>query len=348
MGSTCVVVKKKDGSFRMCIDYRELDKLTTKNLLRIDDLFDQLQDKFVIVFINDILIYSKSKEDYEKNQKYDWGMEQDEAFQSLKDKLCNAPILFFPNGAEHYVVYCDASNQGLACVLMQRGKVITYASRQLKINEKNYNTHDLELGKENVMANALSRKEKVKSRRVQAMSMTIQSSIKDKLLAAQYEASKEEIVSAEMLRGLDQQMEKKEDKGLYFMDRIWAPLIGDVRTMIMDEETTDTMVIIKERLKAARDHQKSYADNTRNLLEFEVGDKVLLKVSPWKGAISFVRKEPEEIMDRKIKKLKRSRTPIVKVRWNSKRGPEFTSEREDFMKDKYPNLFADHVDESTS
>ncbi|GKB44951.1 putative reverse transcriptase domain-containing protein, partial [Tanacetum coccineum] len=64
----------------------------------------------------------------------------------LKDKLCNAPILALPNGPEDFVVYYDASGIGLGCVLMQRGKVITYASRQLKIHEKNYTTHDLELG----------------------------------------------------------------------------------------------------------------------------------------------------------------------------------------------------------
>ncbi|GKA13311.1 putative reverse transcriptase domain-containing protein [Tanacetum coccineum] len=59
---------------------------------------------------------------------------------------CNAPVLALPDGLEDYVVYCDASGLGLGCVLMQRGKVIAYASRQLKIHEKNYTTHDLELG----------------------------------------------------------------------------------------------------------------------------------------------------------------------------------------------------------
>ncbi|GJY20991.1 putative reverse transcriptase domain-containing protein [Tanacetum coccineum] len=77
---------------------------------------------------------------------YDWGEKEEEAFQTLKNNLCNAPILLLPDGVEDFVVYCDASNQGLGCVLMQRGKVITYASRQLKIHEKNYTTHDLELG----------------------------------------------------------------------------------------------------------------------------------------------------------------------------------------------------------
>ncbi|GKB18149.1 putative reverse transcriptase domain-containing protein, partial [Tanacetum coccineum] len=81
-----------------------------------------------------------------KKQKYEWGVEQEDAFQTLKDNLCNALILSLPDGAEDFVVYYDASNQGLGCVLMQRGKVIAYASRQLKIHEKNYTTHDLELG----------------------------------------------------------------------------------------------------------------------------------------------------------------------------------------------------------
>ncbi|GJX40941.1 retrovirus-related pol polyprotein from transposon TNT 1-94 [Tanacetum coccineum] len=131
-------------------------------------------DKFVIVFIDDILIYSKTQEEhvehlrlkkeklYAKFSKYpskieavkNWkaprtptkGEEQELAFQTLKDKLCNAPVLALPDGPEDFVVYCDASGIGLGCVLMQRGKVIAYASRQLKIHEKNYTTHDLELG----------------------------------------------------------------------------------------------------------------------------------------------------------------------------------------------------------
>ncbi|GJU83013.1 putative reverse transcriptase domain-containing protein [Tanacetum coccineum] len=82
----------------------------------------------------------------QKNQKFDWGEEQEEAFQLLKQKLCAAPILALPEGSDDFVVYCDASIKGLGAVLMQRMKVIAYASRQLKIHEKNYTTHDLELG----------------------------------------------------------------------------------------------------------------------------------------------------------------------------------------------------------
>nr|GEV16501.1 putative reverse transcriptase domain-containing protein [Tanacetum cinerariifolium] len=128
------------------------------------------------------------------------------------------------------------------------------------------------------------------------------------------------------------------------------------------QETTDKIVQIKERFKVARDRQKSYADKRRKPLEFSVGDKVLLKVSPRKGVVRFGKRsklspryvvqkycindklhfveEPIEILDRGVKKLKRGWIPIVKVRWNSRRGPEFTWERKDEMKHKYPHLFA--------
>ncbi|GKC33339.1 reverse transcriptase domain-containing protein, partial [Tanacetum coccineum] len=82
----------------------------------------------------------------QKNKAYVWGDKQEEAFQILKEKLCNAPVLALPDGPDDFVVYCDASKQGFGCVLMQQGKVIAYASRQLKIHENNYTTHDLELG----------------------------------------------------------------------------------------------------------------------------------------------------------------------------------------------------------
>nr|GEU39399.1 putative reverse transcriptase domain-containing protein [Tanacetum cinerariifolium] len=436
--------------------------------------------------------------------------------------LCDAPILALPEGADDFLVYCDASNQGFGYVLMQRNKVIAYASRQLKIHEKNYTTHDLELGavelnmhqrrwielfsnydyeiryypgKANVVADALSRKERAKPRRVRALSMTIHSSIKAKILEAHSEASKNTSTLTEMLKGLGKQLERKEDGGLYLAERIWVPVYGNLRTLIMNEghatrysvhhgadkmyydlrglywwpgmkkniamykalgtrldlstayhpqtdgqsertiqtledilracamdfgenwdthlpllefsynnsyhsrikcapfealyevvqETTDKIVQIKERLKVVRDRQKSYADNRQKPLEFSVGDKVLLKVSTRKGVVRFAYRlrlpqelvgvhdtfhvsnlkkclgdvnlhvpldevkvddklqfveEPIEILDRGVNKLKGGWISIVKVRWNSQRGPEFTWEREDEMKCKYPHLFA--------
>ncbi|GJR41153.1 putative reverse transcriptase domain-containing protein [Tanacetum coccineum] len=175
------------------------------------------------------------------------------------------------------------------------------------------------------------------------------------------------------------------------------------------QETTEKISQIKDRLKVARDRQKSYTDKRKKPLEFSVGDYVLLKVSPWKGVVRLGKKgklaprfvgpfeiiekvglvayrldlpeelngvhdmfhvsnlkkcladptlkvpldkiqldaklnfmeEPVEILEREFKKLKRIRIAIVKVRWNSKRGPEFTWEREDQMKLKYPHLFSD-------
>nr|GEU33738.1 putative reverse transcriptase domain-containing protein [Tanacetum cinerariifolium] len=82
----------------------------------------------------------------QENKKFEWADEQETAFQTLKDMFCDASILALLEGTYDFVVYCDASNQGFGCVLMHRNKVIAYASRQLKIHEKNYTTHDLELG----------------------------------------------------------------------------------------------------------------------------------------------------------------------------------------------------------
>ncbi|GKF20030.1 putative reverse transcriptase domain-containing protein, partial [Tanacetum coccineum] len=82
----------------------------------------------------------------QKSVKFNWGEKEETAFQTLKQKLCSAPILALPEGSENFVVYCDASHKGLGAMLMQKEKFIAYASRQLKIYEKNYTTHDLELG----------------------------------------------------------------------------------------------------------------------------------------------------------------------------------------------------------
>ncbi|GJT66216.1 putative reverse transcriptase domain-containing protein [Tanacetum coccineum] len=173
----------------------------------------------------------------QKNQKYVWGVEQEEAFQTSKNNLCDAPILSLPDGAEDFVVYCDASNKGLGCVLMQRNKkeLNKHQRRWIKL----FSDYECEIryhpDKANVVADALSRKERVKPKRVREMAMTIQSGVKGMILAAQGEAFNQENVLAERLHGLDQQMERKGDGSLYFMDRIWVPLVGGVRTVIMDE-----------------------------------------------------------------------------------------------------------------
>ncbi|KAD4180450.1 hypothetical protein E3N88_29041 [Mikania micrantha] len=608
----------------------------------------------------------------QKSQAFIWGQKQEDAFQLLKQKLCNSPILSLPEGSDDFIVYCDASNLGLGCVLMQRDKVIAYASRQLKVHEKNYTTHDLELGgvvfalkiwrhylygtkcviytdhkslqhilnqkelnmrqrrwvelltdydceiryhpgKANVVADALSRKEPVKPIRVRAMEINTQPNLKDLIRIAQQQSEelrtlicdeahksrysvhhgadkmyqdlrtsywwpgmkkdialyvgkcltcskvkaehqkpsgllqqpeipqwKWEQISMDFItklprtpRGFDSiwvivdrltksahflpiredyKMEKLStlyineiiarhgtptsiisDRDSRFTSRFWQSLqkaLGTrvnlstayhpqtdgqsertiqtledmLRSCVIDfggswdthlpliefsynnsyhtsiqcapfealygrkcrspvcwteiddsqvvgpeliQETSDKITIIQSRLKAARDRQRIYADRRRKPLEFQVGDRVLLKVSPWKGVVRFGKKgklapryvgpfeilerigpvayklklpvelsnvhdtfhvsnlkkcladhdvqiplediqiqnnmqfieRPVEIMDHGVKKLKRSRIPIVKVRWEGKRGAEFTWEREDQMKLKYPHLF---------
>ncbi|GJT73949.1 putative reverse transcriptase domain-containing protein [Tanacetum coccineum] len=169
-GAPVLLVKKKDGSFRMCIDYWELNKLTVKNrypLPRIDDLFDQLQGSSVIDiqgihvdpakiesikdwaspkspteirqflglagyyqrFIEEFLKITKSMTKLtQKKVKFYSGDKQEAACQLLKEKLCSAPILALPEGSEDFIIYCDASIKGFSVVLMQREKVIAYAS----------------------------------------------------------------------------------------------------------------------------------------------------------------------------------------------------------------------------
>nr|GEW56845.1 putative reverse transcriptase domain-containing protein [Tanacetum cinerariifolium] len=481
----------------------------------------------------------------QKSVKFYWGEKAEAAFQLLKQKLCSAPILALPKGSENFVVYCDASHKGLGAVLMQKEKVIAYASRQLKcvvFTDHKSLQHILDQKELNMRQRWLN--------------------LLKQIFNAQSEARKEENFINEDLHGMINKLEPRADGTLCLNNRSWIPRIGDLRALIMHEshkskysihpgsdkmyqdlkrlywwpnmkadiatyvskcltyakvkieyqkpsgllvqpeipqwkwenitmnfvtklpkkatrqdtiwvivdrltksshflpmreddtlekltrqyltekslnkalgtrldmstnyhpetdgqsertiqtledmlracvldfvkgwdkhlplvkflynnsyhtsikaasfealygrkcrspicwaevgdrqltgpeiihETTEKIVQIKSRVQAACDRQKIYADVRRKPLEFQVGDKVMLKVSPWKGVIlddklNFI-EEPVEIMDHEVKRLKQSRILIVKMRWNSKRGPEFTWEREDQIQKKYPHLF---------
>ncbi|KAH9657944.1 Endonuclease [Citrus sinensis] len=224
-GAPVLFVKKKDGTLRLCIDYRQLNKVTVRNkypLPCIDDLFDQLQGveeehaeqlrtvlqtlrqmqlyakfnkcKFWLdkaVFLGHVIsaegiyvdpqkieavvnwerptnvtevrsflglagYYRRFVEGFSKiatpltrltrkNAKFQWDDDCEKSFQELQTRLTSAPVLTLPSSNEGFVVYNDASRQGLGCVLMQHGKVVAYAFKQLKKHEQNYPTHDLEL-----------------------------------------------------------------------------------------------------------------------------------------------------------------------------------------------------------
>ncbi|GJR87703.1 putative reverse transcriptase domain-containing protein [Tanacetum coccineum] len=242
----------------------------------------------------------------QKKIKFDWSDKAEAAFQLIKQKLCSAPILALPEGNEDFIAYCDASIKGLGAVLMQREKVIAYASRQLKIHEKNYTTHDLELGavvfalkiwrhylygtkctvftdhkslqhildqkelnmrqrrwlellsdydceiryhpgKANVVADALSRKERIKPLRVRALVMTIGLDLPKRILEAQIEARKPENLKSEDVGGMlienskdpekprKEKLEPRADGTMCLNNRSWLPRYGDLRTLIMHE-----------------------------------------------------------------------------------------------------------------
>ncbi|GJX79497.1 putative reverse transcriptase domain-containing protein [Tanacetum coccineum] len=432
------------------------------------------------VFIEGFLKIAKIMTKLTQNKvKFVWSDKQEAAFQLLKQKLCSAPILVLFEGSEDFIAYCDASIKGLGVVLMQREKVIAYASRQLKIHEKNYTTRDLELGavkdlnirqrhwlellsdydceiryhpgKANVAADALSRKERINPLRTKAHKPK---NIKNEDVGGMLIENSNDL---EKLR--TEKLEPHADGTLCLNGRSWLPCYGDLRIVIMHEyykskysihpgsdkmyqdmkklywwpnmkvdiatyvskcltytklpklsQGYDTIWVIVDRLtksaifvpiretdpmeKLARmylkevvtrhgipvsiicDRDPSYADLKRKPMEFQVGDRVMLKVSPWKGVVRFGKRgklnpryvgpfkvlekvravaynleltqelsrlhlveEPVEIMDREVKRLRQSRVLIVKVRWNSRRVPEFTWEREDQFRKKYPHLF---------
>ncbi|GJX98528.1 putative reverse transcriptase domain-containing protein [Tanacetum coccineum] len=350
-----LLMKKKDGSFRMCIDHRELNKLTVKNrypLPRIDDLFDQLRGVCPFLKIDFRSGYHQLRVHEDAIPKTAFRTRYGH-FEStvMPFGLTNAPTVFMdlmnwvckPYLGRFVIVFID--------------DILAY----LNLKEE----HEVHLNKE---WNSSDDQLRLRWMIYLVVLTDVAESVKDAIgfeycLASSSGWTKSPMLWAEIGEG---------------------SLIGPELVL----ETCDKVVLIKKKLKAAKDHQKSYADKRRKPLEFEVGDRVLLRVSPWKGVrlrlpeelssvhdtfhvpnlkkcladanlhvpleeikvdktLCFV-EEPIEIMDREIKKLKRRKIALVKVRWNSKRGPEFTWEHEDQMRIKYPQLFVNRVVEPAS
>nr|GEV56330.1 putative reverse transcriptase domain-containing protein [Tanacetum cinerariifolium] len=352
-GAPLLFLKKKDGSLRMCIDYRELNKLTVKNrypLPRIDDLFDQLQDRSSVHV-------DPAKIEAIRN----WAA-------PTKPTERSELILALPEGTEYFVVYYDASLKGYEAVLMQREKVTTYASRQLKVHEENYITHDLELGaivfalrlwrhylygtkcvvftdhetlqyilnqkelnlrqrrwiellsdydceiwyhprKENVVADALSRKERNKPLHVRALMMTVHNDLPKQIREAQKEAMKRENpnmkvdiatyvskcltcakVKAEHQKpsGLLQKLDIPEALGTNLdMSTAYHP-----KTDGKSKRTIQTLEDMLHACSEVEDRQLTDPELIRDTTEKIIQIKNrLLKVSPWKGAMRFGKRE---------------------------------------------------------
>nr|GEX78590.1 reverse transcriptase domain-containing protein [Tanacetum cinerariifolium] len=446
----CLKLKNKDGEKVMPF---RLTNAPTVFMDIMNQVCEPYLDKFVIVFIDDILTYSKDKKEHEEHLK---------AILELLKKEKFVPILALPKVSEDFVVYYDTSHKGLGAVLMQREKVFSYASQQLKVYEQNYTTHDFELGsivfalkirrhylygtkctvftdhkslqhilnqkklnmrqrrwlellsdydcdiryhlgKANVVADALSRKERIEPLQkwdnimVDFITKLPKSSqgfdtiwvIVDQLTKSAHFLPVRENDPLDKLARLylnrivarhgihvsiicDREGDLHQTFGDHFR-KLWPEI---------DPRNNGEIVLIKQRIQAAQDRQKSYADLKRKPMEFEIGDRVMLKVSPWKGVVRFDKRvklnpryvgsfkaneplvmslegihvddrlqfveDPIEIIEREIKRLKRSRIPLVKIHWNSRRGLGFTWEPEDSFRKKYLYLFTNWASSSTA
>nr|GEW84022.1 reverse transcriptase domain-containing protein [Tanacetum cinerariifolium] len=399
-GAPVLFVKKKDGSFHMCIDYRELNKLRIKNrypLPRIDHLFDQLQGTRYGHYEFQVMSFGLTNAPAIFMDLMNWGVHVDPAkVEAIKSwtapksptevrqflglagyyrtfiegfsliaksltKLTQKNKTYEWEGSEDFVVYCDALLKVYGAVLMKQEK-----RRWIML----LSDYDCEIryhpGKANVIADALSRKERDKPLRVRSLVLTDHKDLMQQILKAQVESLKEGNVQKALETQLD-------------LSTAYHPET--------DRQSERTIQTLEDMLRAApfealygrkcRSRQKSYADLKRRLTEFEVGDKVMLKVSSWRGVIRFGKcgklsprfigpfkrcfvnedvvisldevqlndklhfvKEPIEIMDREVKWLIQSRIPFVKVCWNSRQGPKFTWERDELFRSKYPYLFA--------
>nr|GEU29451.1 putative reverse transcriptase domain-containing protein [Tanacetum cinerariifolium] len=378
------------GSFDVIISMDWLEKYQADIVCAEKIVCKPYLDKFMIVFIDDILIYSKNKKKHKehlkitksmtkltpKGVKFDWGDKKEAAFQLIKQKFCSSLILALPKESEDFLIYCDASYKGLGVVLTQREKDIAYASRQLEIHEKNYTTHDLELGslvfalkiyrhylyrtkctvfidhkslqhildqkelnmrqrrwlellsnydceicynseKANVVADALSCKERIKPLRVRALVMSIGLNLPKQILKAQIKAQKPENFKIE---DVEEAILVAQYEGRHHH---LCSQMFDIRPSVRE---TDPME------KLARMYLKEVVTMH--------GIPVLI----------ICDHDPRTHRNRgsRSQTIELKSYPNFKVRWNSRRGPEFTWEREDQFRKKYPHILTNTAPSSST
>nr|GEV62801.1 putative reverse transcriptase domain-containing protein [Tanacetum cinerariifolium] len=313
-GAPVLFVKKKDGSFQMCINYRELNKLTVKNryqLSRIDDLFDQLQGSGVFSKINLRYGYHQLRSEEEHAEHLELILEflkKEELYAKflksefwLSKELYSALILALPEGSENFMVYCDASRKGLGAILMQGEK--KWENNTMDFVTKLPKTSS---GQDTIWV------------------------IVDRLTKSVHFLPMKETDSMEKL--MRQYLKD-------VVSRHGVPV-----SIISDQDSKFTSYFWQSMNKALEQLSRVYSTfHVSNLKKCFSDEPLAIPLDEIQidDKLNFI-EEPIEIMDREVKWLKQSRIPIVKVHWNLRRGPKFTWERKDQIKKKYPHLFADH------